>query len=77
MDPLVYRTAKGRAVPLHEVIGRAHELASLDGVLVICRRLEWVQPVLDFAYMHATSWRHHRRRRFRIGTRPSGRGPCA
>jgi deoxyribonuclease-4 len=49
-------TAKGRAVPFGlEVMGRAQELGSLDDVLAICRRLEWVRPVVDFAHMHATS----------------------
>ena len=48
--------AKGRAVPFGvEVMGRVQELGSLDDVLAICRRLEWVRPVLDFAHMHATS----------------------
>jgi deoxyribonuclease-4 len=49
-------TAKDRAVPFGiEVMGRVQELGSLDDVLAICRRLEWVRPVLDFAHMHATS----------------------
>ena len=48
--------AKGRAVPFGlEVMGRVRELGSLDDVLAICRRLEWVRPVLDFAHLHATS----------------------
>ena len=49
-------TSKGRAVPFGvEVMGRARELGSIDDVLAICRRLDWVRPVLDFAHMHATS----------------------
>ena len=49
-------TAKGRAVPFGvEVMGRVQELGSLDDVLAICRQLDWVRPVLDFAHMHATS----------------------
>jgi deoxyribonuclease-4 len=49
-------TAKGRAVPFGvEVMGRVQELGSLDDVLDICRGLEWMRPVLDFAHMHATS----------------------
>jgi deoxyribonuclease-4 len=49
-------TRKGRAVPFGvEVMGRVRELGSVDDVLAICRRLEWVRPVLDFAHMHATS----------------------
>lgn len=48
--------AKGRAVPFGvEVMGRVQELGSLDDVLAVCRRLDWVRPVLDFAHMHATS----------------------
>jgi deoxyribonuclease-4 len=48
--------AKGRTVPFGiEVMGRVQELGSLDDVLEICRALEWVRPVLDFAHMHATS----------------------
>jgi len=49
-------STKGRAVPFGvEVMGRVQELGSLDDVLAICRRLEWVRPVLDFSHMHATS----------------------
>ncbi|HYM51770.1 MAG TPA: TIM barrel protein [Candidatus Limnocylindrales bacterium] len=48
--------AKDRAVPFGvEVMGRVQELGSLDDVLAICRGLDWVRPVLDFAHMHATS----------------------
>ncbi|HXG77704.1 MAG TPA: TIM barrel protein [Gaiellaceae bacterium] len=48
--------AKGRAVPFGvEVMGRVRELGSLEDVLEISRRLEWVRPVLDFAHLHATS----------------------
>jgi deoxyribonuclease IV len=48
--------AKGRAVPFGvEVMGRVRELGSLDDVIEICRQLEWVRPVLDFAHLHATS----------------------
>jgi deoxyribonuclease IV len=47
---------KGRAVPFGvEVMGRVRELGSLEDVIEICRRLEWVRPVLDFAHLHATS----------------------
>lgn len=49
-------TAKGGAVPFGvEVMGRIQDLGSIDDVLAICRRVEWVRPVLDFAHMHATS----------------------
>ncbi|HEV8144192.1 MAG TPA: TIM barrel protein [Methylomirabilota bacterium] len=48
--------AKGRLVPFGiEVMGRVQELGSLDDVLAISSRLEWVRPVPDFAHMHATS----------------------
>lgn len=61
--------AKERAVPFGiEVMGRVHELGSLDDVVEICRRLkpsntntpqlnpdDWARPVLDFAHLHATS----------------------
>jgi deoxyribonuclease-4 len=47
---------KGRAVPFGvEVMGRVQELGSLEDVVEICRRLDWVRPVIDFAHMHATS----------------------
>lgn len=47
---------KGRAVPIGlEVMGRVQELGSLDDILAICRRVDWVRPVLDFAHLHATS----------------------
>jgi deoxyribonuclease IV len=48
--------AKGRAVPFGvEVMGRVHELGSLDDVVEIAHRLPWVRPVIDFAHLHATS----------------------
>jgi deoxyribonuclease-4 len=48
--------AKGRAVPFGvEVMGRVRELGSLADIVEICRRLEWVRPVIDFAHLHATS----------------------
>ena len=47
---------KDRAVPFGvEVMGRVRELGSLDDVVEIAARLDWVRPVLDFAHMHATS----------------------
>src|SRR5580765_7981206 len=47
---------KDRAVPFGvEVMGRVHELGSLQDVIEISRRSGWVRPVLDFAHMHATS----------------------
>jgi deoxyribonuclease-4 len=47
---------KGRAVPFGiEVMGRVRELGSLEDVVEISRRLDWVRPVVDFAHMHATS----------------------
>jgi deoxyribonuclease-4 len=48
--------AKGRLVPFGiEVMGRVQELGSIDDVLAISSRLDWVRPVPDFAHMHATS----------------------
>ena len=38
-----------------EVMGRVHELGSLEDVIEISRGSGWVRPVLDFAHMHATS----------------------
>ena len=47
---------KGRGVPFGiEVMGRVRDLGSVDDVVEISRRLDWVRPVLDFAHMHATS----------------------
>ena len=47
---------KGRAVPFGiEVMGRVRDLGSIDDVVEISRRTDWVRPVLDFAHMHATS----------------------
>jgi deoxyribonuclease-4 len=36
-------------------MGRVRELGSVDDVVEIASRLEWIRPVLDFAHMHATS----------------------
>jgi deoxyribonuclease-4 len=48
--------AKDRAVPFGiEVMGRVRELGSIDDVVEIATRLDWVRPVIDFAHMHATS----------------------
>ena len=48
--------AKDRAVPFGiEVMGRVRDLGSVEDVVEISRRLDWVRPVLDFAHMHATS----------------------
>jgi deoxyribonuclease-4 len=47
---------KGRAVPFGvEVMGRVRDLGSVDDVVEIAGRTNWVRPVLDFAHMHATS----------------------
>lgn len=47
---------KDRGVPFGmEVMGRVNELGSLDDVLAICSRLDWVRPVLDFAHLHAVT----------------------
>src|ERR671910_3016507 len=48
--------AKDRGVPFGiEVMGRVRDLGSVDDVVEISRRVDWVRPVLDFAHMHATS----------------------
>ncbi len=48
--------AKDRAVPFGiEVMGRVRDLGSIDDVVEISSRLDWVRPVVDFAHMHATS----------------------
>jgi deoxyribonuclease-4 len=48
--------SKGRLVPFGvEVMGRVQELGSLDDVVAISSKFEWVRPVPDFAHMHATS----------------------
>jgi len=47
---------KDRLVPFGvEVMGRVRELGSLSDVCAIASRVDFVQPVLDFAHMHATS----------------------
>lgn len=47
---------KERAVPFGvEVMGRVRELGSLEDVVEIATRLDWIRPVIDFAHMHATS----------------------
>jgi deoxyribonuclease IV len=38
-----------------EVMGRVRDLGSIDDVCEIASRVDFVQPVLDFAHMHATS----------------------
>jgi deoxyribonuclease IV len=48
--------AKDRIVPFGvEVMGRVRELGTIDDVLEIASRVDFVRPVLDFAHMHATS----------------------
>jgi deoxyribonuclease-4 len=48
--------AKDRAVPFGiEVMGRVRELGSLDDVVEISSRVDWIRPVIDFAHMHATT----------------------
>jgi deoxyribonuclease IV len=47
---------KGRTVPFGvEVMGRVREIGSLDDVLWLAERLDWVRPVLDFAHLHAVT----------------------
>jgi deoxyribonuclease IV len=48
--------AKERAVAFGvEVMGRVSELGSIDDVLELSGRVDWLRPVLDFAHMHATT----------------------
>src|SRR5262249_27260564 len=48
--------AEGRLVPSGvEVMGRVNDFGSIDDVLAIASRVDFVRPVLDFAHMHATS----------------------
>jgi deoxyribonuclease IV len=47
---------KDRLVPFGvEVMGRVRDLGTVDDVLEIASRVDFVRPVLDFAHMHATS----------------------
>jgi deoxyribonuclease-4 len=47
---------KHRDVPFGvEVMGRVHELGSLDDVVAIAARVPWVRPVIDFAHLHAVT----------------------
>jgi deoxyribonuclease IV len=48
--------AKGRLLPFGvEVMGRVRDLGTIEDVLAISARVDFVRPVLDFAHMHATS----------------------
>jgi deoxyribonuclease-4 len=48
--------SKDRLVPFGiEVMGRVRELGTLEDVLAVAARVDFVRPVLDFAHMHATS----------------------
>jgi deoxyribonuclease-4 len=47
---------KQRAVPFGvEIMGRVRDFGSIDDVLAISARLDWVRPVLDFAHLHAVT----------------------
>jgi len=47
---------KDRLVPFGvEVMGRVRDLGTVDDVIAIASRVDFVRPVLDFAHMHATS----------------------
>ncbi len=47
---------KQRAVPFAiEVMGRVRDFGSIDDIVEIARRVDWVRPAIDFAHMHATS----------------------
>jgi deoxyribonuclease-4 len=48
--------AKDRGVPFGvEIMGRVNDFGSLEDVIAISSRLDWVRPVIDFAHLHATS----------------------
>jgi len=48
--------AKDRLVPFGvEVMGRVRDFGTIDDVLAISARVDFVRPVIDFAHMHATS----------------------
>ena len=48
--------AKNRLVAFGiEVMGRVSELGSVEDVLELASRVDFIRPVLDFAHMHATS----------------------
>ena len=48
--------AKDRGVPFGvEIMGRVNDFGSLDDVLAISSRLDWVRPVIDFAHLHAVT----------------------
>jgi deoxyribonuclease IV len=38
-----------------EVMGRVRDFGTIDDVLAISARVDFVRPVIDFAHMHATS----------------------
>jgi len=47
---------KERDVPFGvEVMGRVRELGTIEDVVSISSRLDWVRPVLDFAHLHAVT----------------------
>jgi deoxyribonuclease-4 len=47
---------KERVVPFGvEVMGRVRDLGTIDDVIWLAERLDWVRPVLDFAHMHAVT----------------------
>jgi deoxyribonuclease IV len=47
---------KERGVPFGvEIMGRVNDFGSLDDVLAITSRLDWVRPVIDFAHLHAVT----------------------
>ena len=48
--------AKGRNVAFGvEMMGRVRELGTADDVFWLSERLGWVQPVIDFAHLHAVT----------------------
>jgi len=48
--------AKDRAIAFGvEIMGRVRELGTADDVFWLSERLGWVQPVIDFAHLHAVT----------------------
>src|SRR5512133_656238 len=48
--------AKDRGVPFGvEIMGRVNDFGSLEDILAISSRLEWIRPVIDFAHLHAVT----------------------
>ncbi len=47
---------KDRLVPFGvELMGRVRDLGSVDDILWLAERFDWVRPVIDFAHLHAVT----------------------